>query len=246
MNIFEKLQAVFFIILPILLYGKKSKGSQNSETAIKSYSAGGQYVMVTFDGGPHYEITPKVLDILKTKNAKATFFVQGIKAVRKQNILERIISEGHEIGIAGWNLESFKAMSLEKLSSQLQKSIHVMPSSQNITTMHVRGKPTKSHLAHIRPPYGDTDDTINNYILEHHQMEVILWSIDSNDLSGFPSEEIVAKIMQKVQPGDIILCHDITEQILGYLPLLIDSLHSKSYEMLTVQNMRSFPDDAPH
>ena len=64
---------------------------QKSESVpgIRSYLAGGQYVMLTFDNGPHALLTMRILDILKSRNASATFFVQGMRALEHPNIIKR-------------------------------------------------------------------------------------------------------------------------------------------------------------
>jgi peptidoglycan/xylan/chitin deacetylase (PgdA/CDA1 family) len=56
-------------------------------------------VYLTFDDGPSYIVTPRVLDILKEKDIKATFFVVGNKIQYRENILKRIKEEGHSIGL---------------------------------------------------------------------------------------------------------------------------------------------------
>lgn len=63
----------------------------------------GAYVMLTFDDGPHAMLTPKLLDILKQKKAKATFFVMGVKAALHPDILKRMVDEGHEVANHTWN-----------------------------------------------------------------------------------------------------------------------------------------------
>src|SRR5207245_9328439 len=60
--------------------------------------AGGErQVAITFDDGPGPRWTPKILDILKAANVKATFFVVGVNAERYPALVRRIVDEGHEI-----------------------------------------------------------------------------------------------------------------------------------------------------
>src|SRR5260370_521989 len=61
--------------------------------------AGGEHqVAITFDDGPDPRWTPKILDILKAANVKATFFIVGVNAERYPTLVRRIVDEGHEIG----------------------------------------------------------------------------------------------------------------------------------------------------
>jgi Polysaccharide deacetylase len=85
--------AIFF--QAILVAGKpkakeiKEDGIFTNTTAITSFSPGGQYVMLTFDGGPRSVLTTTILDILHEHYAKATFFVQGSKAFEHPNVIRR-------------------------------------------------------------------------------------------------------------------------------------------------------------
>ena len=60
-------------------------------------------VYLTFDDGPVSGTTPKVLDVLKTRNARATFFLIGKNVPDNQDIVRRIIAEGHRIGIHSYS-----------------------------------------------------------------------------------------------------------------------------------------------
>ena len=68
---------------------EKKKATQILSAAISSYSAGGQYVMLTFDNGPHSILTNRILDTLRDKNASATFFVQGSRSMDHPHIVKR-------------------------------------------------------------------------------------------------------------------------------------------------------------
>ena len=54
--------------------------------------------MLTFDDGPDPEWTPRILDVLKQKNATATFFLIGIQTDKFSSLAKRIFKEGHTIG----------------------------------------------------------------------------------------------------------------------------------------------------
>lgn len=56
-------------------------------------------IYLTFDDGPSDRVTPKILDILKEENVKATFFIIGVNAESRRYLLEREVSEGHQLGV---------------------------------------------------------------------------------------------------------------------------------------------------
>ena len=80
---------LFQTILITRVQSEKKKAPQILSTAISSYSAGGQYVMLTFDNGPHSILTNRILDTLRDKNASATFFVQGSRSMDHPHIIKR-------------------------------------------------------------------------------------------------------------------------------------------------------------
>ncbi len=103
----------------------------------------------------------------------------------------------------------------------------------------------RSGLVHIRPPNGLISHAAIEHLRDEEHMQVILWSVHANDTIVTTPDRIVEGIMGVVKAGDIILCNDASHYILDYLPNLIDRLHSKYFELLTVAEMRGFPTDTP-
>lgn len=60
-------------------------------------------VYLTFDDGPSDRVTPKILDVLKEENVKATFFIVGTNAESRKYLLEREISEGHTVAVHSYS-----------------------------------------------------------------------------------------------------------------------------------------------
>ena len=224
---FLKLCIVFLVLFEVA-------GQISSPGAISSFSPGGQYVMLTFDDGPHSTLTPKLLDILKKSKVKATFFVIGSKAVDRPEILRRIANEGHEVASHGWNHVPFTKIEREKLHHQL------------LQTKKLVANLTSSTISVIRPPFGSTNAQINDFIKERMNMKVILWSIDSKDLEEKDPKVISKKIISKTKPGDVIRCHDGSAVMLEALPTIIEEFYKAGYEFITLSQVLSFPDDTPH
>src|SRR5579872_4144135 len=55
-------------------------------------------LVLTYDDGPGRKLTPELLELLKKYSAKATFFALGRRAICAPDILDRILSDGHELG----------------------------------------------------------------------------------------------------------------------------------------------------
>jgi len=85
-------------------------------------SASLPYVALTFDDGPHPTHTPRLLNILRSHNVKATFYVTGQNAARYPSLIQRIVSEGHEIGNHTWSHPNLTKLSDSAVKSQLDRS----------------------------------------------------------------------------------------------------------------------------
>ena len=206
----------------------------NSPGATSRFSPGGQYIMLTFSGGPHYYATAKILDILKEKKVKATFFVSGSKAINHESLLKRIHQEKHELASYGFHHQHFIKISQEKVLAGLLESSKLISSVTNI--------PVK----HCRAPNGYTNAEINQYIKTNTQMKVVLWSLDSHDIKEQNPLKIIDNVIKNAKPGDIVLLHDTLNQTITSLPGIIDGLYKQGYEFLTIAEVSSFPDDSPH
>ena len=123
--------------------------SLNAIYSVKLKEEGQQMIALTFDDGPHGTLTPLLLDALKEKNAKATFFVMGIKIATHKSIIERAIAEGHEIANHVWNHPVLTKISKEAVFDQLIRT--------NVAIKEVLNIEPKV----MRPPYGNTNGKLN-------------------------------------------------------------------------------------
>lgn len=147
-------------------------------------------LFLTFDDGPHPRITPVVLDILKTYDAKATFFCIGDRVKRFPEIYKRILSEGHSVGnhtmhhLNGWK-SGFDEYCNDV--DQATKYIH-------------------SNL--FRPPYGRMNNKQFKYI-ESKGMKTIMWTVLSGDYDYRLSPgKVYKRVTEDMQKGNIYLFHD--------------------------------------
>jgi peptidoglycan/xylan/chitin deacetylase (PgdA/CDA1 family) len=188
-------------------------GQVNSPGATSSFNPGGQYIMLTFDDGPHAVYTPQILDILKEKKVKATFFVVGTKAMHHKEILQRMHSEKHDIGNRGWLSFPITKLATDELSTHVKSTNKVI---NNVTNTEVK---------YFRPIHGLTNTHINSQIKDQENMRVILWSLDSKSHEAqnknSPSK-VTENVVSKAKPGDVVLLHDTQEVTVQALPGIID------------------------
>lgn len=186
----------------------------SSPGATSSYSPGGQYIMLTFDDGPHSTLTPRLLDILREKKVRVTFFVLGFKALDNPDIVKRMLADGHEVASHGWSHTALSKISRDQILPQLEQTGRVIEEL------------TKKKPAFYRPPFGGTNAKLNEMISGAApggaQMKVVLWSIDSQDWDMTDPTAIAKGVVDRAKPGDVVLCHDV-------LPQMIDAVPQVSY-----------------
>ena len=105
---------------------------------------------------------------------------------------------------------------------------------------------TQRYPAVVRPPQGSNNAQINDHIQSKTQMKVVLWNLDSLDRTQTDPAAITKHVLSDAKPGDVVLFHDGLKQTVAALPGILDALQTIGYELLTLSQILSFPDDKPH
>src|SRR5215471_5968338 len=79
------------------------------------------FIAMTFDDGPSAENTPRLLEMLKQRNIKATFFLIGQNAASNPEIVRRILADGHEIGNHSWTHPQLSKLSDDRVTTEISK-----------------------------------------------------------------------------------------------------------------------------
>jgi peptidoglycan/xylan/chitin deacetylase (PgdA/CDA1 family) len=178
-------------------------------------------VALTFDDGPA-AYTSAVLDILKTEQVPATFFLIGKNIYGNESIVARMHHEGHTIGNHsfhhGFNFDWQSASRME------QEII-----STNAAIQQITGQPVKL----FRPPYGVTNPNPSR-ALRKTGLKSIGWSIRSMDTVVQSDLRLIAKIMRSLKDGDIILLHDRCAITAKILPQLIQAIKAKGFRFIAL------------
>ena len=152
-------------------------------------------IFLTFDDGPIPEVTPWVLDVLKSLSVKATFFCVGDNISKHPSIFKRILNEGHSVGnhtynhLNGWNTD------FNTYSENITKTQEVLNSFG-----------IQSRL--FRPPYGKLKPGQSKFLNENHY-NIVMWDVLSKDyLQTIKKEQVKSNILNNAASGSIIVCHD--------------------------------------
>lgn len=190
-------------------------------------------IYLTFDDGPHEEITPWVLDQLKSFDAKATFFCVGENVRKNPEIFKLISKEKHSIGnhtynhIDGSNINSsFYFQNTLKTQKEFET---ILPKEKLIS------KRIGKHL--FRPPYGKIKrEQAKN--IENSGFKIVMWDVISYDFDPEVSpEQCLDNVLKSIKNGSIVVMHDSikAEKNLRYvLPKLLQNLTEKGYKMKAI------------
>jgi peptidoglycan/xylan/chitin deacetylase (PgdA/CDA1 family) len=182
-------------------------------------------VAMTFDDGPHATLTPQLLDILKARNIKATFFVLGQCVANNPDITKRMVAEGHEVANHSWSHPLFTRLSDASVRSQLQRTHDIV---KQVTGVDMQT---------MRPPYGGISSRQRKWIFDEFGYRTILWSVDPLDWKNRNSKLVTERILAGASSGGIILAHDIHATTVAAMPGTLDALIARGYQFVTVSDL---------
>ncbi len=204
---------------------KPASGAALSKHSYNSCNVDGPFIAMTFDDGPHPELTPKLLDELKKRGIKATFFMVGQCVAEYPDIVKRMAAEGHEVANHSWSHPALTKLGAEGVRKQMENTNDAIRNACGVTPVV------------MRPPYGATSAILNKRFAEDYGMKVILWSVDPLDWKYRNANKVYTAIIQNTRPGAIILAHDIHATTVAAMPETFDTLLSKGFKFVTVSEL---------
>lgn len=181
-------------------------------------------VSISFDAAWGNEQTNTLLDILKEKNVKATFFLVGSWVDKYPDSVKDIAKEGHDIG----NHSDTHAHLPQLTDSDIKKELE----DCNNKVKKLTGKsPTL-----FRPPYGDYNNNVVS-VTNGINMYCVQWDIDSLDWKDPTPQQMVERIKNNLKNGSIILMHNGAKNTPEALPTIIDTIKSEGYELVPISEL---------
>lgn len=191
------------------------------DLAVSSPEPDPKVVALTFDDGPNAKYTEKLLDGLKERGVRASFFLIGECIEGNEEIVKRMDEEGHLVGVHCLRHADLTREKLEEACSQLEETKGMITG--------VTGKVPE----YMRPPYGSWNENLSESV----SMEPVFWNVDSIDWKLKNTSRIVNKVMKDTSDGDIILMHDEFSTSVEAALQIIDNLQSKGYTFVTVDEL---------
>ena len=181
-------------------------------------------VAVSFDAAWGGDKTMGILDILDEYDVKATFFLVGFWIDAFPELVREIAKRGHAIANHSENHPHFNGLSAEEMKREI--------SSVNDKLEKLTGE----RATYFRAPYGEYNDTLMT-TLEEMGMTGVQWSVDSLDWKGLSGGQIADRVVPKVKPGSIVLCHNNSDHILDALPIVLLGLKNKGLRCVRMDEL---------
>lgn len=185
-------------------------------------------VALTFDDGPT-PFTLQMIDILKARKVRASFFMVGNNIKRHPEIAKAVVEGGFEIGNHTMR--------------------HFLPSRLTDTALRDDVEGTSALIAALtgkppvlfRSPYGSRS---KRFFAEaaRGNMDVVFWNVDPHDWKHSSPESMAAEIAAALKPGAVILLHDgggNRTRTVQALPLVLDEIERRGYEIALVSEIET-------
>lgn len=180
-----------------------------------------KYVAITFDDGPRRDTTSLLLDGLLERVVAATFFVIGEQVPDHQDLLRRMKAEGHQIGNHTYSHVRLKTADDNTILEEIHKS----------ETLIREAVGEGSYW--LRPPYG----LITARQAKLVKTPMIYWTVDSEDWKLLDAKKVADRVLETVQPGDVILLHDFYPTSVDAALEIIDQLLAQGYVFVTLEEL---------
>ncbi len=213
--------AIIMIVLAIVctfaVY--KEKGIEVMGKVV--WEEGSKKIALTFDDGPHPFYTHQLIQGLKERDVKATFFITGKNVEAYPEIVKEIYADGHLIGNHTYNHTQLTAGNAESFKQEI------------IQTNKVIKEVTGADTIYVRPPYGSWNKEFEKEL----NMFPVLWTVDPLDWCSSDVSGIVKKVTSQVKENDIILMHDQYKTTVTAALKVVDELQAEGYEFVTVDEL---------
>lgn len=187
-------------------------------------------IALTFDDGPNYYTTSKLLSLLKEEEVKATFFVVGYNIPGNEFLLRRMRSQGCDIGVHSYGHQNYDLMTREEVLSDIDKCADLVRNAADFDPYLVRA------------PFGNAPEDI----VKEKEYYYINWCVDPYDWLSDSAEDIADHIISHSFSGSIVLMHDLYEHSIDAVAIVIDKLKDDGWRFVTVTELFDFKNNKPN
>lgn len=206
------------LFISVDVYGNFGRPSETVSAENQKIS---KEIALTFDDGPHPIYTKKLLDGLRKRGVKVTFFLIGQNLDGNEDLVRQMKEDGHLIGNHSQNHIQLTAEDAKDACQQIE--------STNEKIFQITGERPQ----YLRPPYGSWSEELECMV----PMTAILWDIDPLDWKVQDKEKIVRHVVKRAQDGSIILLHDSYGPSVEAALEIVDTLSANGYNFVTADEL---------
>ncbi|MBR6708754.1 MAG: polysaccharide deacetylase family protein [Clostridia bacterium] len=223
------LSAVLFILTVAIFYTTQSgqavlTASATRQLPIYCVEKDSKVCSLSFDAAWGNEDTQQLIDILGKYNIRATFFVVGEWVDKYPESVKALHDAGHEVH----NHSDNHPHMTELTEQQIIENVSACDDKIEAVTG------VRPFL--FRPPYGDYNDQVINTLrsMGHYPIQ---WDVDSLDWKESGTQDIIDRVLGKVQPGSIVLFHNAAKYTPQALPSVIEGLIREGYSFVPISEL---------
>lgn len=229
----KKTIAVIFLITVVALttilfstsiVNSAATNASNRQLPIYRVDRKDNLASISFDAAWGNEDTQQIIDILAKYDVKATFFVVGEWVDKYPKSVLALHNAGHEIMNHSDTHPHMTQLSADDMIKQVEDCSSKI---EKITGV-------KPNL--FRPPYGDYNDSVIS-TLKNAGYYTIQWDVDSLDWKELSAEQITKRVLDKTQPGSIVLFHNAALHTPEALPMILESLKAKDIQLVKISEL---------
>ena len=176
---------------------------------------------LTFDDGPHPEVTPQVLELLEQFEAKATFFCLGNNVEQHPAIYRKVLQKGHATGNHTYRHSNGWQMSSQRYVQEVAQAEHYIQSTL------------------FRPPYGRIFPH-QARALRRRGYHIVMFDVLSGDFdTRLRAEQCAQNVIENAEPGSIVVFHDSAKawpRLQHCLPAVLEHFAERGYRFAHLPN----------
>lgn len=180
-------------------------------------------VALTFDAGSTAVSAQGIMDALAAHRVRSTFFLTGLWTDDFPDLAAQISARGHEVGNHTNSHPDMTTITTSQMRTELRTG-----EAKIINTTGLNPRPL------WRPPYGSYNATVLTVAGEEGYPWTIMWDIDTLDWQQPPAQTIVDRVLNRVQPGSIVLMHMGGDNTAAAVSQMLPQLEQRGYMMVTV------------
>jgi peptidoglycan/xylan/chitin deacetylase (PgdA/CDA1 family) len=200
-------------------------------TRLPAAAACKRELAITIDDGPDPRVTPRVLDLLEEREAKATFFCIGERVQRHAELAREMVRRGHSIeNHSHRHLNYFSLLGPRGILTEIERAQDAI------------GITTGQHPLFLRAPAGLRSPFLDP-VLSRLGLRLASWTRRGFDTVSARAETVLGKLTRHLGAGDILLLHDGHAALTGsgvpviveVLPRLLDALAAAKLQPVTLR-----------